>query len=76
MILDRAELIAEAVRTGTLAGLPGGHFIDGRFVESASGRRMESFDPGRGKAFATVAKCRPGITTRSPVMARSRRSCC
>src|SRR5690606_16104621 len=23
--------------------------------ESASGRRMESFDPGRGKAFATVA---------------------
>jgi aldehyde dehydrogenase (NAD+) len=52
---DRADLVAEAIRTGTLAGLPGGHFIDGRFVESASGRRMESFDPGRGKAFATVA---------------------
>ncbi|WP_293811253.1 aldehyde dehydrogenase family protein [uncultured Bosea sp.] len=55
MSLDRAELVAEAVRTGTLAGLPGGHFIDGRFVESVSGRLMESFDPGRGKAFATVA---------------------
>ncbi len=54
MILDRAELIAEAVRTGTLADLPGGHFIDGHFVDSASARRMESFDPGRGKAFATV----------------------
>jgi aldehyde dehydrogenase (NAD+) len=52
---DRAELVAEALRTGTLAGLPDGHFIAGRFVESLSGRRMESFDPGRGEAFATVA---------------------
>lgn len=55
MTADRAEFVAEVLRTGTLTGLPGGHFIDGRFVESVSGRRMESFDPGRGKAFATVA---------------------
>lgn len=30
-------------------------FINGEFVESSSGRRAESIDPGTGKAFATVA---------------------
>jgi aldehyde dehydrogenase (NAD+) len=53
--LDRATLVEEAQRTGTLAGLPRGHFIAGRFVPSVSGREMESFDPGRGVAFAGVA---------------------
>ncbi len=55
MTSERAQLIEEAMRTGTLAGLPGGHFINGRFVDAVSGRRMESFDPGNGKPFATVA---------------------
>jgi aldehyde dehydrogenase (NAD+) len=52
---DRAELVEEARRSGTLAGLPSGHFIDGRFAASISGAEMESFDPGRGVPFATFA---------------------
>jgi aldehyde dehydrogenase (NAD+) len=52
---DRAKLVAEAQRTGTLAALPCGHFIGGSFVASVSGQEMESFDPGRGVAFARVA---------------------
>lgn len=55
MTFDRAELVEEARRSGTLAGLPRGHFIGGRFVASLSGREMESFDPGRGAPFATFA---------------------
>lgn len=55
MKLDRAELVEEARRTGTIAGLPHGHFIGGRFVPSLSGAEMESFDPGRGVPFASVA---------------------
>ncbi|GAU86486.1 aldehyde dehydrogenase family protein [Bosea sp. BIWAKO-01] len=55
MTPDRARLVEEARRTGTLAGLPRGHFIGGRLVASVSGREMESFDPGRGVPFASVA---------------------
>lgn len=50
-----AALLAEARTTGTLAGLPGRHFIDGDWHQSASGERMEVFDPGRGAAFTSVA---------------------
>ena len=52
---NRAALIEEARRTGTLSGLPDGHFIGGSVVPSRSGRTMESFDPGRGTAFARFA---------------------
>jgi aldehyde dehydrogenase (NAD+) len=52
---NRAALIEEARRTGTLSGLPDGHFIGGRFVPSRSGRTMESLDPGRGTVFARFA---------------------
>ncbi|PTM43577.1 aldehyde dehydrogenase family protein [Bosea sp. 124] len=55
MTFDRSELIEEARSTGTVAGLPRGHFIDGRIVASVSGREMESSDPGRGAPFASVA---------------------
>lgn len=55
MRFDRAGLVEEARRSGTLAGLPRGHFIDGRFVASISGAEMASFDPGRGVPFATFA---------------------
>ncbi len=55
MRFDRAELVEEARRSGTLAGLPSGHFIDGRFSASISGVEMKSFDPGRGVPFATFA---------------------
>lgn len=36
-------------------GLPSGHFIAGRFVASLGGTAMDSFDPGRGMAFAQFA---------------------
>lgn len=51
---ERAALMA-ALATGTVPGLPGGHFIDGGFRAAASGARMASFDPGRGAPFADFA---------------------
>ncbi|MDF1609273.1 aldehyde dehydrogenase family protein [Hoeflea sp. YIM 152468] len=36
--------------------LPQGHFIDGEFRRSRSGRSMQSEDPGRGEAFADFAR--------------------
>ena len=48
-------LVNEAQATGTLAGLPDRHFIDGRFVAAVHGGRMHSFDPGTGRAFAEFA---------------------
>jgi aldehyde dehydrogenase (NAD+) len=50
-----AALVHEAQATGTLAGLPEQHFIDGGFVAPASGERMETLDPGTGRAFASFA---------------------
>lgn len=47
-----SELIAEYQATGTLKALPLGHFIDGSFTQPSHNRAMESFDPGRGEAFA------------------------
>ena len=47
-----SELIAEYQATGTLKALPLGHFIDGSFTQPSHNRTMESFDPGRGEAFA------------------------
>jgi aldehyde dehydrogenase (NAD+) len=49
------RLVEEAIATGTLRGLPDGHFIGGAYVPSVAGGRMESFDPGTGEAFAEVA---------------------
>ena len=49
------ERIAEIRATETIAGLPSGHFIDGRLVPTAAGRTMDSFDPGRGRPFASFA---------------------
>lgn len=48
-------LVAEVLSTGTLAGLPRGQFIGGRFVEGRSGNAMDSLDPGRGRPFASFA---------------------
>jgi len=42
----------EYAETGTLEILPLGHFIDGTFTQPSHNRTMESFDPGRGEAFA------------------------
>jgi aldehyde dehydrogenase (NAD+) len=52
---DLVQLVDEARRTGTMARLPGLHWIGGRSLPSASGGRMETVDPGTGKAFASVA---------------------
>lgn len=48
-------LVAEAQRTGRLAGLPDGHLVDGVFVPSFNGEMMETLDPGTGLAFAQFA---------------------
>ena len=48
-------LIAEYRATGTLAGLPQGHWIDGRLQASRSGRRMDSADPGIGRTWLQFA---------------------
>ena len=48
-------LIAEYRATGTLAGLPQGHWIDGRFCAAVSGRRMDSADPGTGRTWLQFA---------------------
>lgn len=45
----------EALATGTLAGLPDCHFIDGDWVPSADRHTLETFDPGTGRAFARFA---------------------
>ena len=55
MTAARDALVQEALGTGTLTGLPGGHFIDGRVQPRTSGTGMPSFDPGSGKAFAEFA---------------------
>ncbi len=51
-MLSQQDLIAEYNTTGTLSALPIGHFIDGAFSQPSHNRTMESFDPGKGAAFA------------------------
>ena len=53
---DPADRLVEVYfATGTLSGLPDGHFIDGRWRQSMSGRRMEIFDAGLARPFHQVA---------------------
>ena len=58
---ERAQLawtptsFARSQRSGILPGLPDKHFIDGRWVASANGGTMESFDPGSASPHATFA---------------------
>ncbi len=49
------RLVEEYFATGTIAGLPDGHFIDGAFVAPASGGKMETYDPGSSRAFHAFA---------------------
>jgi aldehyde dehydrogenase (NAD+)/betaine-aldehyde dehydrogenase len=55
MSLTIEQLTGHYFATGTVAGLPDGHFIDGKFMPSVSGAKLEKHDPGRGKAFAEFA---------------------
>ena len=48
-------LVHEARTTGTLASLPDKHMIAGVASASVGGARMETFDPGTGRAFASFA---------------------
>lgn len=48
-------LVHEAQTSGTLTGLPDRHLINGAFVPSQNGARMETLDPGTGLAFARFA---------------------
>jgi len=47
--------IQEILAGKPVTGLPMGHYIDGCFVQGSSGEMMDSFDPGRGVAFAQFA---------------------
>ncbi|WP_378942224.1 aldehyde dehydrogenase family protein [Mesorhizobium sp. ANAO-SY3R2] len=55
MNIEAEQLVAEYFATGTLSGLPDRHFIDGAWHASMFGDRMESFDPGLGRAFHDFA---------------------
>ena len=49
------RLAAAYFETGRLEGLPGDHFIAGRWVPSARGGSMETFDPARGRPYHSFA---------------------
>lgn len=51
MSRDTQRFVTEYFETGTLSGLPDRHFIAGQWVASASGDKMECFDPGTGRSF-------------------------
>ena len=55
MTSDLQRWVQEAQATGTLAGLPECHFIDGAAVPSVDGATMATLDPGTGRAFARFA---------------------
>ena len=47
--------IEEYFSSGTIADLPRDHFIGGAWVAPASGQMMETFDPGKGRAYHSFA---------------------
>ena len=55
MSTELNALVYQAQSTGTLAGLPDGHLINGAWRPSLSGERMATLDPGTGQAFADFA---------------------
>ena len=48
--------VEEARVTGSLLGLPHQHFINGRPIDPAGNRWMDTFDPGTGLPFARVPR--------------------
>jgi len=64
------SLVREAQSTGTLTGLPSGHFIDGALRPSLDGATMESIDPGTGRAFTRFAAGSQGDVDRAVDSAR------
>lgn len=53
--MSTEALVGEYFSSGTLSGLPDGHFIDGAFIAAVDGRTMETFDPGAARAFHAFA---------------------
>ena len=54
--MTKAEkLVEEYFATATLTGLPDRHFIGGQWLAAAGGDKMQSFDPGTGRAFHDFA---------------------
>lgn len=52
---NRDALIRTARESGTVPGLPNGHFIGGGFSAPVAGRTIDTIDPGRGMRFASFA---------------------
>ena len=63
-------LVADYFRSGTLAGLPKDHYIDGRFAPSSNGASLDIHDPGAGKVFARVADASPEDVDRAVASAK------
>ncbi len=55
MTASLEHLVREALATGRIAGLPDALLVDGQRVPALSGARMETIDPGTGRAFAHFA---------------------
>jgi len=70
MSQDEKQLVEEYFRAGTLSGLPDRHFIDGEWIASSDGERMQSFDPGSGRAFHEFAAGSVGDVDRAMDAAR------
>lgn len=51
MSAESATLAREYFSTGTLAGLPDRHFIDGQWQKASTGNRLEVADPGTARIF-------------------------
>lgn len=68
--MSTETLVAEYFSSGTLSGLPSGHFIDGSFAGASGGRTMETFDPGAARAFHTFAAGDAGDVDRAVAAAR------
>lgn len=68
--MSTETLVSEYFSTGTLTGLPAGHFIDGAFVAASGNRTMETFDPGSARAFHAFAAGDEGDVDRAVAAAR------
>jgi len=55
-MLTQSDSLLKYLTDAAELRLPEGHFIDGEFRSSRSGRLMQSEDPGRGEAFASFAR--------------------
>ena len=66
------KFAAAYLETGTVAGLPNGHFINGTWAAGDSGQTMQSFDPALAEPFDEFALC-PTLGQAPPDVPRSSR---